>query len=33
MSGGLYVSKGIPDEEPAQFNEPGLFLIKPDGTA
>ncbi len=28
---GLYVSKGIKDE-PDTFIEPGLFLIKPDGT-
>lgn len=34
---GLYISTSrgktsIGIEEPAQFNEPGLFLIKPDGT-
>jgi len=34
---GLYVSSGrgktsIGIEEPAQFSEPGLFLVKPDGT-
>ncbi len=29
---GLFVSTGIGDAEPAQFNEPGLFLISPDGT-
>ncbi|TKD66012.1 peroxiredoxin-like family protein [Flavobacterium sp. ASW18X] len=29
---GLYVSKGIKDKEPDMFIEPGLFLIKPDGT-
>ena len=28
---GLYVSKGAFDYEPAYFNEPGLFLIDPDG--
>lgn len=28
----LYVSKGVKDPEPAQFNEPGLFLVRPDGT-
>jgi peroxiredoxin len=28
---GLFVSRGIGDE-PALFNEPGLFLISPDGT-
>lgn len=29
---GLYVSRGISDKEPAEFVEPGLFLIKPDRT-
>ncbi len=29
---GLYISKGISDSEPAEFSEPGLFLVKPDGT-
>ncbi len=29
---GLFVSHGISDDEPAVFNEPGLFLISPDGT-
>lgn len=29
---GLYFSEGITDEEPDFFNEPGLFLVKPDGT-
>jgi hypothetical protein len=34
---GLYVSNSrgttsIGIEEPAQFNEPGLFLVRPDGT-
>lgn len=28
---GLFVSAGITDEEPAQFGEPGLFLVSPDG--
>lgn len=28
---GLYVSKGAFDNEPTYFNEPGLFLIGPDG--
>ncbi|MBE9029695.1 AhpC/TSA family protein [filamentous cyanobacterium LEGE 11480] len=28
---GLYVSKGAFDNEPNYFNEPGLFLIGPDG--
>lgn len=29
---GLYVSAGIKDGEPALFAEPGLFLVRPDGT-
>lgn len=29
---GLFVSQGINEDEPARFNEPGLFLIRPDGT-
>lgn len=29
---GLYVSKAIKDSEPAEFSEPGLFLVRPDGT-
>lgn len=29
---GLYVSTAISDGEPEQFFEPGLFLIRPDGT-
>lgn len=29
---GLYVSKSIREGETALFNEPGLFLIRPDGT-
>ncbi|SDX69131.1 peroxiredoxin-like family protein [Hymenobacter psychrophilus] len=29
---GLYISKGISDSEPAEFSEPGLFLVNPDGT-
>lgn len=29
---GLYVSRGISDKEPAEFLEPGLFLVRPDGT-
>jgi alkyl hydroperoxide reductase subunit AhpC len=28
---GLFVSHGRSDDEPALFNEPGLFLIDPDG--
>lgn len=29
---GLFVSRAIKDGEPARFNEPGLFLVRPDGT-
>lgn len=29
---GLFLSKGITDEEPELFSEPGIFLIKKDGT-
>lgn len=29
---GLYISHGIKEEEPKVFSEPGLFLIRPDGT-
>jgi peroxiredoxin len=29
---GLFISRAIKDEEPAEFGEPGLFLIRPDGT-
>jgi peroxiredoxin len=29
---GLFSSRGINEEEPARFSEPGLFLIRPDGT-
>ncbi len=29
---GLFVSRAISDDEPAVFNEPALFLIRPDGT-
>ena len=28
---GLYISKGAYENEPAQFNEPAIFLVKPDG--
>lgn len=28
----LYVSSAVKDSEPAQFGEPGLFLIRPDAT-
>lgn len=29
---GLFISRSIKDEEPPEFGEPGLFLIRPDGT-
>ena len=29
---GLFVSRGVGDDEPRVFNEPGLFLISPDAT-
>lgn len=29
---GLYISTGIKDEEPEEFFEPGLFLVRPDRT-
>lgn len=29
---GLFVSRGISDKEPSEFLEPGLFLVRPDGT-
>ena len=29
---GLHVSAGLGDSEPEHFSEPGLFLIRPDGT-
>lgn len=29
---GLFVSRAIRDGEPPEFSEPGLFLVKPDGT-
>ena len=29
---GLFVSTGIKADEPEHFNEPGMFLIKPDGS-
>ena len=28
---GLYISKSIKESEPGIFNEPGLFLVRPDG--
>ena len=29
---GLYLSEGIKEDEPDLFSEPGLFLVRPDGT-
>jgi len=29
---GLFVSRGISEKEPAEFVEPGLFLVRPDRT-
>ncbi|GAA3512510.1 peroxiredoxin-like family protein [Aquimarina addita] len=29
---GLFISKGISEKEPEEFTEPGVFLIKSDGT-
>lgn len=29
---GLFISKGISEKEPEHFSEPGIFLIRPDGT-
>jgi peroxiredoxin len=29
---GLFVSRAVKDTEPAEFAEPGLFLVRPDGT-
>jgi len=29
---GLFISKGMGDDEPELFSEPGLFVIKPDGS-
>ncbi|WP_124978837.1 peroxiredoxin-like family protein [Nonlabens xiamenensis] len=29
---GLYLSKGVSDKEPELFSEPGMFLVKDDGT-
>ncbi len=29
---GLFISSGIADKEPELFSEPGLFLVRPDGT-
>lgn len=29
---GLFISEGISEKEPEQFSEPGLFLVRPDGT-
>jgi peroxiredoxin len=29
---GLFISRAIKEPEPAEFAEPGIFLVKPDGT-
>lgn len=29
---GLFISRSIKEDEPAEFAEPGLFLVRPDGT-
>ena len=29
---GLHISRDIKDSEPGKFVEPGVFLVKPDGT-
>ena len=29
---GLYITSAISDKEPAIFSEPGLFVVRPDGT-
>lgn len=29
---GLFISRGTKDSEPPEFTEPGIFLVKPDGT-
>jgi peroxiredoxin len=29
---GLFISQGIGEDEPARFSEPGIFLVRPDGT-
>lgn len=29
---GLFVSRAIKDTEPAEFSEPGIFVVRPDGT-
>ncbi|MEO7980293.1 MAG: peroxiredoxin-like family protein [Sporichthyaceae bacterium] len=29
---GLFVSKGVKEPEPDEFNEPGIFLVRDDGT-
>ena len=29
---GLFISAAVKEKEPAHFSEPGLFLIRPDGT-
>src|ERR671910_158700 len=28
---GLFISRGVKEPEPAEFAEPGLFLVRPDG--
>jgi hypothetical protein len=28
----LYISASIKEEEPSRFSEPGMFLVRPDGT-
>lgn len=32
LAWGLYLSDSIKEEEPRRFSEPGLFLVRPDGT-
>ncbi len=29
---GLFISKGIGEDEPELFSEPGLFVVRPDGS-
>ncbi|MDA1090839.1 MAG: peroxiredoxin-like family protein [Proteobacteria bacterium] len=29
---GLFISQSIKEAEPSHFNEPGMFLVRPDGT-
>jgi peroxiredoxin len=28
----LYISKGLSDDEPEVFSEPGLYVVRPDGS-